>query len=157
MKKVLTIVLAVAMVLSMGVCAFAAEVSTDGGTQDTTATYTEGQTFVVTIPSDIAVAKKGAQATPVTVSAADVVIPADKTLKVTVTSKNSWTVKSPEGGSFAYGLHVGEGEALANNGEVLSVVNGTATGNASLTAKLTEEVTKSGTFTDTLTFTVKLA
>ena len=156
MKKVLTIVLAVAMVLSMGVCAFAAEVSTDGGTQQTTATYNEAQTFVVTIPSDIAVAKKDAQATAVTVSAADVVIPADKTLKVTVSSENGWKIVSEEGGSFAYGLHVGAGEALAEGGEVLSVANGIATGSASLTAKLTENVTKSGTFTDNLTFTVKL-
>lgn len=157
MKKVLTMVLSVAMVLSMGVCAFAAEVSNDGGTQETTATYTEPQTFVVTIPSDITVAKKDGQATPVTVSAADVVIPANATLKVTVASTNEWLVKSPEGGDLHYGLYVDSKEdALATNGEVLSVVNGTATGSASLTAKLTEVATKSGTFTDTLTFTVNL-
>lgn len=149
--------MAVVLVLSMGVCAFGAVINADNGTDETTATYTENQTFVVTIPSKIEVAKKDAAPTPSTVSASNVMIPADKTLNVMVASYNGWELRSEEDGRMGYGLYVDGGStALVSNAPVLTVESGNETGSASLTAQLTGEPTKSGEFTDWLTFTVKV-
>lgn len=160
MKKLLTLTMVLIMALAMSVPAFAADVDqeSDPKTGDMLATYTEAQTYTVTIPDTIDVAKQGDAAVAVTVSASDVVIDANQTLKVTVSSANTWKLVSEEGGEFNYGLYKGaETNALGNHAEVLSVAAGTATGSVALSAKLTEAVTKSGTFTDTLTFTVAVA
>ena len=157
MKKLMTLVMVVVLVLSMGVCAFGAVINAENGTGETTATYTENQTFVVTIPWKIEVAKKDATPTPATVSAANVKIPSDKTLKVMVASYNAWELRSEEGGRMRYGLYAdGSGSALASGNSVLEVESGNETGSASLTAQLTGEPTQSGEFTDWLTFTVKV-
>lgn len=162
MKKVFTLMMAFAMMLALSVPAFAAEatvneVSTDK-TGQMTATLTQDQSYTVTIPDTITAAKQDATPTAVSISASNVFIDANQTLKVTVASGKGWKLKDEKGGEFGYALKVGESvSALADNGEVLSVGAGTQTGSASLTAQLTEEVTKSGTFTDTLTFTVNVA
>ena len=84
MKKVFAVILAVAMLASLSVTAFAADntLNYDENPQsnDTTVTYSVAPTFTVTIPETVTI---GADGTSATVSAADVVVNKGQYVSVT--------------------------------------------------------------------------
>lgn len=156
MKKIVSLVLVLALTLSLSIPVFAAgnntlNQATDSGT--TTATYRKDKAYTVTIPADITV---GGEA--ITISASGVMIDPKDTLKVKVSSANGWEV-SYQDVSLAYHLVMNSTEVRDNDTVVLSVAAGTPTGSQKLTAALDSDVnvTKSGAYTDTLTFTVSIA
>ena len=154
MKKVLTIVMAMALVLSMSVCAFAANVSTDGGRAEVEVSYGVDQVFEVSIPENVQFAQ-GALTKTGTVEATKVLIPNGKKLTVDVTSGNDYHLVY-EGSKIAYTV-TGEALLTAQAATALTVESGSTSGEQELTFATDEgkiaAATKAGTHKDTLTFT----
>lgn len=83
----------------------------------------------------------------------DVMTEADKTLKVTVTSSNSWKLKNSDK-ELEYDVKKG-GDSIKGDGVILEEITGESeTKKAELTIEITGEAKYAGTYSDTLTFTV---
>ena len=89
MKKLLILVLAVVMLCSVSVTAFAADLDEDNKVGTVTVSYGVAEGYVVTIPTDVIVSTAGVEAS---LSASSVLIPDGKTLTVSVTSANNFTL-----------------------------------------------------------------
>lgn len=155
MKKLFSMVLIVAMLATMNVTAFAAEIN-EPGDKKTTVTYTYAPVneYVVTIPDTITIG------TDATVSASVTEMEEHKELIVTVTSENDWKLKDTTNAenTVSYSMSIGAGAAtLSNNATVLTVESATTSPKTvTLSTKLWNTVTVAGTYQDTLTFTVSL-
>lgn len=163
MKKILSCVLCLTMMLSMGTTAFASNISTDGGSQDVTVTYGMTEGFTVTIPTDFTI-NDTAKATA-KVSASNVVIAHGSTLKVAVSGDDyvdSWELvdEAEADNTLTYTIGTTEGGNEITNGSiVLDVESGEAYGSTvteTMYFTVVDELAKAGTYTDTLTFTVSV-
>ena len=156
MKKLFAILLAVAMMATMSVSAFAATIEGESGTVEIT--YGVEDSYVVTIPADITLSA-GAAST-MEISAADVVIGYGEQLTVSVSSTNyadsKWYLVDTANAENKLEYSVKNGEnAVASGDAILTVDAGTAeTATATLTTQLVDQATVSGTYKDTITFTV---
>lgn len=159
MKKFFAILLAVAMMATMSMTAFAAEITgkTDNSS-DVTVTYGVEDSYVVTIPADITLSADAAS--DMVVSAADVVIGYGEQLTVSISSTNyadsKWYLVDTTNANNKLEYSVKNGEtAVASGGTILTVAAGTAdTTTVTLSTQLVDTATVSGTYTDTITFTV---
>lgn len=152
--------LSLAVAGSVGaITASAAGLSSTGDDSGTVQiSYTKADAWSVTLPQSMTIG------TAAEISASGVDIEAGKSLKVKVTSNNyseGWKLKKGES-SIGYELKaaadenaLAQAENLENNGEVLSVAAGTATGKASIKGEISGSPSTGGeAYTDTLTFTV---
>lgn len=149
MKKLLSLALILAMVLTMSVTAFAQEITGESGSTDIT--YTANESYVVTIPDSMKVGEDA------NVSVKDVVLAANKQLTVSVSSEqynNGWKLKNGDE-TIGYTLKI-DNTDVANNGTVLTVKSGDEV-TKTLKTTLTGTAKYSGTYTDTLTFNIELA
>lgn len=164
MKKILSIIMIVAMTLGLPVYSLAAEETTN--TQDTqeqsgntNIDYTMEETYTVIFPANVTFTDtetsidRGLQVT-------DVVLREGSSLNVNVASLNGFQMKNGEG-SIAYQFIVNHNDdrPVKTNSTVLTVIAGEKTGLAILT--FTTELDKSnapyaGRYSDTLTFTVSI-
>ena len=153
MKKLLILVLAVVMLCSVSVTAFAADLDEDNKVGTITVSYGVAEGYVVTIPSDVNVSTAGVETS---LSASSVLIPDGKTLTVSITSANNFAL-AYAGSTIPYTVSVGAVEQTEASFTALSIASGTTSGNVTLTFKTTDDdiasATKSGSHTDTLTFT----
>ena len=151
MKKLFALLLAIAMMATLSVTAFAADYDTEGN-KGMNVTYSVNPGYTVTIPETVTI---GADGTEKTVSAADVVVEKGQYVSVTLAADNNFTVKTAEGAELAYTV-TANGENVAPGGEILAVnpadgKNGTAT----LTFDIDESAIQyAGTYTGTATFTI---
>ena len=114
MKKVLTLLLGVAMILSFaGACAGATVSGTDGDLangkdSDVKVTYTQTGSYEVSLPESIALSKDAVTSTDVEVTKLE--IASDKYLRVSVSSANGWKVVDSTSSSeitYMMGYHSG--------------------------------------------------
>lgn len=180
MKKIISIVLAIVMMMAIAIPTFAAEktldqnhtsdtaiayyqageVVDDNGTEDPTDDTVQG-TWIVTIPDYIEVAEKDGTPAEYDVIAKEVLIPYQTNLTVAV----DWDVLELSGNELAYQMmadHNSENGALADlaSGSVMLTAaagDPTAVTTSHIGAVLTEAPLYSGTWTDTVTFTVAVA
>lgn len=180
MKKLISIILAVVMMMAIAVPSFAAEktldqnhtsdtaiayyqageVVDDNGTEDPTDDTVQG-TWVVSIPEYIEVAEKDGTPTEYDVTAKEVLIPYQTNLTVTL----DWDVLELSGNELTYQMkadHNSENGALsdlASGSVMLTAVAGdpTAVTTSHIGAVLTADPLFSGTWVDTVTFTVSVA
>lgn len=153
MKKLLTLVLAVMMLCSVSVTAFAADLDEGNNVGTMTVSYGVAEGYVVTIPADVTVSTAGVETT---LSASSVLLPDGKTLTVSVASTNNFNLKYA-GSQIPYTVSVGEIKQTSATFTALSITSGTTSDSVKLTFKTTDadiaKATKSGNHTDTLTFT----
>jgi hypothetical protein len=156
MKKLFALILAIALMATMSVTAFAADntfnYEENPQSNGTTVTYEVAPTYTVTIPETVTI---GADGTEKTVSAEDVVVNKGQYVSVTLAADNNFTVKTAEGAELAYTV-TANGEAVAAGGEILAV-NPTdgKTGTATITFDIDESAIQyAGTYIGTATFTI---
>lgn len=129
MKKLLTIMLALVMVLSLSVTALATGNSIDQGstnkTGNTTVTFNVDPTYTVTIPATVELEKKTAADETVTyekdltVSAENVRLLEGKQIQVTLTSDFTLTNDTQNGGAatnLSYTVTIGDSATPHRNG-----------------------------------------
>lgn len=161
MKKLLTCVLALALVLSLSVTAFAAEGSnTSVPNNKTTITYEVAPAYTVTIPASVTLGDS------VTVAASGVKVAKNSqvVVKLTGTSEtdNAFKVKTTEGAALTYTVKKDENDTINVNDAVLTVnpENATdgngASGSTTLSFALNDTIQYAGTYTGTVTFTVSV-
>ena len=149
MKKLFALILAITMMATLSVTAFAADYDTTGD-KEMTVTYSVAPAYTVTIPTDVTI-----DGHSTTISAEDVVVNKGQYVSVTLAADNNFTVKTAEGAELAYTV-TANGENIAAGGEILAV-NPTdgKTGIATITFDIDESAIKyAGTYTGTATFTI---
>ncbi len=158
MKKIFAILLAVTMMATMSVTAFAAEITGESGSVEVT--YGVEEAYVVTIPAAITLSAD--EASTMEISASGVVIAYGAQLTVSVSSTNyadsKWYLVDTANAENKLEYSVKNGEnAVASGDAILTVDAGTAeTATATLTTQLVDKATVSGTYKDTITFTVNV-
>ena len=151
MKKLFALLLAITMMATLSVTAFAADYDT-AGDKGMNVTYSVAPAYTVTIPETVTI---GADGTEKTVSAEDVVVNKGQYVSVTLAADNNFTVKTAEGAELAYTV-TANGEAVAAGGEILAVnpADGKA-GTATITFDIDETAIQyAGTYTGSATFTL---
>ena len=149
MKKLFALILAIVLMATMSVSAFAADYDT-AGDKDMTVTYSVDPAYTVTIPTDVTIDGNAA-----TISAQDVVVEKGKYVSVSLAADNDFTVKTTEGAELTYTV-TANGADVAAGGEILAVNPADGkTGSASVTFDIDESaIVYAGTYTGTATFTV---
>ena len=149
MKKLFALILAITMMATLSVTAFAADYNTTGN-KGMNVTYSVPEFYYVTIPTDVTI-----DGNSTTISAEDVVVEKGRYVSVTLAENNNFTVKTTEGAELTYTVKNGEAEVAAG-GEILAV-NPTdgKTGSANITFDIDESAIKyAGTYTGSATFTI---
>ena len=151
MKKLFALILTVAMIATMSVTAFAAEID-----QDTTAPqegsiavrYQVAPTYTVTIPATVTLGENAK------IEAENVVVEKGKQVEVALTNDNDFKVATPEGAELTYTVKNGEAEVAEGN-TVLAVnpADGT-TGETTLSFVAPTTIQYAGKYEGTVTFTV---
>lgn len=150
MKKLFALILAIALMATMSVSAFAADYDT-AGDKDMTVTYSVDPAYTVTIPETVTI---GADGTSATVSAADVVVNKGQYVSVTLAADNNFTVKTTEGAELTYTV-TANGETVAAGDEILAVNPASAdNGSTEITFAINDEIQYAGTYTGSATFTI---
>ena len=162
MKKVLMILLTLAMVFSMaGVVSAENSITTDGGTGDVVVSHDIADSFVVTLPSNVAFTESNLKSEQA-ITASGVLIPSKNILRVTVDSgTDGFKLTNGTGLSVSeilYTVTANGNEINENNKIVLEVTEGVGSASSSIIFETTLEnikkATLSGKHTDMLTFTV---
>ena len=149
MKKLLALILAIALMATMSVTAFAADYDT-AGDKGMTVTYSVAPAYTVTIPTDVTI-----DGNSTAISAENVVVEKGKYVSVTLADDNDFTVRTQQGAELSYTV-TANGANVAAGGEIL-VVNPTdgKTGSATVTFAIDEAAIKyAGTYTGSATFTI---
>lgn len=151
MKKIISLALAVMMIATMSVTAFAADNTLDNEnkTGDVTIEYTQSESYVVIIPDSMTVG------TDKTVEADNIVIGYGKQLTVSVSSQNSWKLINNDD-SLDYTLKIGDTAASANSTVLTAKSGETVSKTLSATLDDDQSAKYAGNYTDTLTFTVSV-
>ena len=151
MKKLFALLLAITMMATLSVTAFAADYDT-AGDKGMNVTYSVNPGYTVTIPETVTIGENGTSAT---VSAEDVVVNKGQYVSVTLAADNNFTVKTAEGAELAYTV-TADGEAVAAGDEILAVNPADGkTGTATITFDIDESAIQyAGTYTGTATFTI---
>ena len=149
MKKLFALLLAITMMATLSVTAFAADYDT-AGDKDMTVTYSVNPGYTVTIPTDVTI-----DGNSTTISAENVVVEKGKYISVALADDNDFTVRTQQGAELTYTVTKG-GPPVAAGGEILAVdpTDG-KTGTATITFDIDESAIKyAGTYTGSATFTI---
>lgn len=165
MKKLLTIMLALVMVLSLSVTALAADITQDSDpkTGNTTVTFNVDPTYTVTIPATVELEKKTAADETITyekdltVSAENVRLLEGKQIQVTLTSDFTLTNDTQNGGAatnLSYTVTVGDSATPIVTDGVVATFGTSTTEQTSVLHFAAANPTYAGDYSDTVTFTI---
>ena len=151
MKKLFALLLAITMMATLSVTAFAADYDT-AGDKGMTVTYSVAPAYTVTIPTDVTI-----DGNSTTISAEDVVVEKGQYVSVTLAAENNFTVTTAEGATLDYTV-TANGANVAAGDEILAVNPADGkTGTATVTFDIDESAIKyAGTYTGTATFTISV-
>ena len=151
MKKLFALLLAITMMATLSVTAFAADYDTEGD-KGMDVTYSVNPGYTVTIPPTVTIGTSGTSAE---ISAADVVVEKGQYVSVTLAENNDFTVTSGEGATLTY--TVTKGDQPVSAGDEILAVNpaDSAAGTANITFDIDESTIQyAGTYTGSATFTI---
>ena len=152
MKKLFSIALVFILLCTASVTVFAAGLNEDNTVGSITVSYGVSESYVVTIPADIAISTTGVEST---LSASSVLIPDGKTLTVSVTTQNNYNLEYANS-KIPYAILVNGTVQTGENFTAMSVASGTVADSVTMSFKTTDadiaKATKSGNHTDILTF-----
>ena len=149
MKKLLALILAITMMATLSVTAFAADYDTTGN-KGMNVTYSVAPAYTVTIPTDVTI-----DGNSTTISAENVVVEKGKYVSVTLADDNDFTVRTQQGAELDYTV-TANGANVAAGDEILAVnpTDGEA-GSATVTFAIDEsDIQYAGTYTGSATFTI---
>lgn len=161
MRKLTTLLLAMTMLCSCVLPAFAAEITTNGDSANTTVQYGASEGYIVTVPDSAVIGDDGLG--NITVSISNALLASQSTLNVYISSDSftngywNLTNTTQPNEKLKYSIKKNSTN-IANNDIVLSVAAGEAwdsTVSATLALQLQDTVTQAGLYQDTLTFTVE--
>ena len=149
MKKLFALLLAITMMATLSVTAFAADYDTTGD-KGMDVTYSVEPGYTVTIPTDVTI-----DGNSTTISAEDVVVEKGKYVSVSLAADNNFTVATAEGAELTYTVTKG-GQPVAAGDEILAVNPADGkTGTATVTFDIDETAIQyAGTYTGSATFTI---
>lgn len=149
MKKLFALILAITMMATLSVTAFAADYDTTGD-KGMTVTYSVEPGYTVTIPTDVTI-----DGNSTTISAEGVVVEKGQYVSVTLAENNDFTVTSGEGATLTYTVTKGN-QPVSAGGEILAVNPAdSAAGTATIIFDVDESTIQyAGTYTGTATFTI---
>ena len=149
MKKLFALLLAITMMATLSVTAFAADYDTTGD-KGMDVTYSVEPGYTVTIPTDVTI-----DGNSTTISAEGVVVEKGQYVSVTLAENNDFTVTSGEGATLTYTV-TKDGENVAAGGEILTVnPKDGKNGTANITFDIDETAIQyAGTYTGSATFTI---
>ena len=149
MKKLFALLLAITMMATLSVTAFAADYDTTGD-KGMTVTYSVEPGYTVTISTDVTI-----DGNSTTISAEGVVVEKGQYVSVTLAENNDFTVTSGEGATLTYTVTKGN-QPVSAGGEILAVNPAdSAAGTATITFDIDESTIQyAGTYTGTATFTI---
>lgn len=157
MKKILSCVMALSIAACAAMSASAAQEVNQGNYESTNpeviATYDAGDpAFVVSIPDAITVEKLSTPTSGDTVSITGVKVEDGKSIDVTVSSANDWTLKQ---GSDEINYDITfNGSSIKADGKVIENATSNVETDNALSITATGSPIYAGNYTDTLTFTV---
>lgn len=161
MKKLLTVVLTLAMVLSLSVTAFAADINQDidPKTGSTNVTFNVDPTYTVTIPATVELVKTGTDTITyekdmTITAAAGVRLLEGQSIQVTLTSDFNLETAASSTYKLPYTVTVG-GSTIQNNGVVATFGTNTAEQSSTLHFAANNP-TYAGDYSDTVTFTISV-
>ena len=114
MKKLLALILAIALMATMSVTAFAADYDT-AGDKGMTVTYSVAPAYTVTIPTDVTI-----DGNSTAISAENVVVEKGKYVSVSLADDNDFTVRTQQGAELSYTV-TANGANVAAGGEILAI------------------------------------
>ena len=153
MRKLFALILAIALMATLSVTAFAADYDT-AGEKGMNVTYTVAPTYTVTIPEDVTIDTAG---TEKVVSADGVVVNKGQYVSVSLDEDNDFTVRTAQGAELTYTVKK-DNENISAGGEILAVnpENG-KTGSADITFAIDEtQIKYAGTYKGTAIFTISV-
>lgn len=157
MKKLLTIMLALVMVLSLSVTAFAADNTfspSDNSDKATTVTFNVDPTYTVTIPATITLAKdeeSGSYKQDATITATGVRLLEGKVINVTLAGDFTLTAGTT---NWSYTVKVGASDTAIANGDTVATFETKTAVQTSVLHFAADDPTYAGDYSDTVTFTI---
>lgn len=158
MKKLLTIMLALVMVLSLSVTAFAADNSINQGSANqagnTTVTFNVDPTYTVTIPATVTLAKdeeSGSYKQDATITATGVRLLEGKVINVTLSGDFTLTAGTTD---WAYTVTVGSDPDPIATDAIVATFDTDPAEQTSVLHFAAENPTYAGNYSDTVTFTI---
>lgn len=161
MKKLLTIMLALVMVLSLSVAAFSAGITQDSNTKtaDTSVTFNVDPTYTVTVPATVTLAKAadGSYKQDATITATDVRLLEDQTITVTLASDFK-LITDAAGATYEldYKVTVGDSSTAIATGDTVATFTTDTNSQSSTLHFAAENPTYAGEYSDTVTFTISV-
>lgn len=161
MKKLLTIMLALVMVLSLSVNAFAANIIQDSTpkTADTNVTFNVDPTYTVTIPATVTLAKAadGSYKQDATITAADVRLEEGKTIVVTLACDFQLDTAASATYKLPYTVTVDDNTTAIATDDTVATFTTNTTEQSSTLHFTAANPTYAGNYSDTVTFTIAVA
>lgn len=160
MKKLLTIMLALVMVLSLSVTALAADNTfspSDNAAKSTTVTFNVDPTYTVTIPATITLAKdeaSGSYKQDATITATGVRLLEGKVINVTLAGDFTLTAGTT---NWSYTVKVGNSDTAIATGDIVATFNTDPAAQTSVLHFAAADPTYAGDYSDTVTFTIAVA
>lgn len=163
MKKIIAIVLAIVMMAAISVPAFAAFDQSNKSAQ-ITVSYGISEKYTLSVPADVDLTLDAETNAQQTLTASNVVIPANKKLVVSVTSTNTWNMLATDGSGnaavpYTLKLDSSSNAIVDKTATILEVTPGslnTAASGSVILNFATTGTSQSGKWADTLTFGLAL-
>ena len=151
MIRLFALLLAITMMLSLSVTAFAAEIDQDTAAPQEgsiTVSYQVAPTYTVTIPATVTLGENAK------IEVENVVVKKGKQVEVALTNANDFKVATPEGAELTYTVKNGEAEVA--EGDTVLAVNPaySTTGEITLSFVAPTTIQYAGKYEGTVTFTV---